>query len=106
MGQSIQAVILDYGEVISQAMRQDTVRAMARILDVDVESLKKMYWQFRDDYDLGKFYGKEYWHRVANALSRTVTDEQVQRLMNEDIDTWKNVRPEMIDFIRELRDAG
>ena len=73
----LQALILDYGEVISQPQRQDTLHAMARILGIEFEPLKALYWKFRDDYDLGRLNGTTYWTAVAHAAGRKVTPDEI-----------------------------
>ena len=100
------AVAFDYGEVISQPMNKDAVHVMADILRVSPEALQKSYWKFRDDYDLGRLTGKDYWAKVTADLDRTPTEDELQRILSADIDTWKNIRPEMIEFARSLKERG
>lgn len=102
----LQALILDYGEVISQPQRQDTLHSMARILGIEFELLRTLYWKFRDDYDLGRLNGTSYWAAVAEAAGKTVSADEIQRLINEDLDTWKTIRPEMIELVREVKARG
>lgn len=101
-----EAVVFDYGEVISQPMNKDAVHVMADILSVSQEALQESYWRFRDDYDLGRLTGKEYWQKVTADLDRNPTEDELARLLSTDVDTWKNIRPEMIEFARELKEEG
>jgi putative hydrolase of the HAD superfamily len=100
------AVVFDYGEVISQPMNKDAVHVMSDILQVSPKALQQSYWKFRDDYDLGRLTGKDYWQKVSADLGRNPSDEELARLLSTDIDTWKNIRPEMIEFARELKESG
>ncbi len=54
---SIQALILDYGGVLSLPQSHERVAAMARLLESPVDDFERAYHEYRDGYDAGVLHG-------------------------------------------------
>jgi putative hydrolase of the HAD superfamily len=99
-------VIFDYGNVLSQAQPETAVQDMAGILALSDEQFKRVYWQFRIDYDAAVLDPAEYWSAVARAASRTITPQQIDSLTRIDSRGWSHAAPITPQWARDLRAAG
>lgn len=102
----IQAVILDYGEVISERAAPVHMTNMARIAGMDEAAVRDLYWRLRDEYDRGTYDGESYWMAIGAAAGRTFSREQIRELVHEDVVSWSSVRPPVIAWLRDLRAGG
>ena len=84
----IQAVLFDYGMVLSAGPDPAAWQHMLQITGFSEETLQKGYWAFRHDYDRGDLNGLEYWARVAESGQTTFTSEQIGHLVEADIALW------------------
>jgi putative hydrolase of the HAD superfamily len=102
-----EAVILDYGCVLSRPQRLLAVQAMAQRLGVPVPAFEAAYWQHRAPYD-GGLSAERYWARVASTLD--VAPERgsaaVPDLIRHDVDSWSDLREEMWTLAAAVRSAG
>ena len=102
-----EAVILDYGCVLSRPQRLPAVHAMAERLGVPVPAFEAAYWQHRAPYDAG-LSAESYWARVARTLD--VVPERgsaaLLDLIRHDVDSWSDVREEMWTLAAAVRSAG
>ena len=104
----LDALILDFGDVLTWPQRVESVDAMARAAGVLVEPLRTAYWQHRDGYDGGALTAEAYWRRVLTAVGRpsAVVGETVGQLIALDVQSWTHYREEMWDLARDARAAG
>lgn len=101
------AVIFDYGHVLCRPQAPEEIEAMAAFFDVAVERFPGVYWPYRVPYDKGDLSPTAYWNTVAADLSRNhLSKEQIEALTELDNKSWAHPDPVMIDWARDLRDAG
>jgi putative hydrolase of the HAD superfamily len=105
-GGLIEAVIFDYGEVISERADPVHLTNMARIGGLDEPVLKELYWKFRDEYDRGTYRGESYWGAIGDVAGRRFSDGQIRELVHEDIVSWSRVRAPVLAWQRKLAEAG
>ena len=98
------ALILDYGEVLSLPQRPDAIARMAALFDVAPEVFAPVYWRHRRAYDLG-LPAADYWQRVATDLSID-TAPRTEALTEVDVDSWMSFREDVWELAREARAAG
>lgn len=103
---SIRAVILDYGDVISQSPDSASISAMADVFEVPVDRFLNLYAATRHEYDRGDVDAEKYWARIAQAAGAELSPYQLTHLRQTDITMWSNVRPEMLRWAEKLRAAG
>jgi putative hydrolase of the HAD superfamily len=103
---TINAVLFDYGLVLSGLPDPAAIAAMQRILNVDQPSLQTAYWQHRDAYDRGTLSGVAYWHQVATDLNRTLDATSLAALIQADNQLWTQPNQPMIDWAASLQRAG
>ncbi len=97
------AVILDYGNVLSQPQPQTEVERMAAILELAVDRFRENYWRFRVAYDEATVDSAAYWGAVA---AGAVTDAQLEHLNRIDSASWSHPAPAVPEWARSLRPAG
>ena len=103
--QPVQAVIFDFGMVLSQPQSQERVHEMAQILDVPPAEFAKAYWHDRHAYDIGQFDGPAYWAGIAGLLGKE-TSSRVDELIDLDIRSWMQLNEDMMPWVQAVRAAG
>jgi putative hydrolase of the HAD superfamily len=103
---SLDALILDYGEVLSEPQQLEPMRQMARLLQVSDERFAEAYWRLRHDYDLG-MPSNEYWRLTAGSLGvNRLDDARVEQLVAQDVASWTCYRDAMWNLASTFRLAG
>lgn len=105
----LEALIVDYGGVLSWPQRAESVEAMARRVGVRVDAFRAAYWQHRDPYDAG-LPAEEFWRRVLGTLGHPSETKGVLAtiawLIQGDVESWTHYREEVWDLIRSFRANG
>jgi putative hydrolase of the HAD superfamily len=104
--QSIDAVVLDYGEVLSLPADPAIMARMASGAGVPFEGFREIYWRFREDYDRGVFDGPAYWARVSESARVSWTSEHVSALIEQDVALWTRHDRRMLAWAEGLIDRG
>lgn len=102
----VDAVLFDYGLVLSAAPDPAAWARMKAIFDVDESAFHSAYWRPRHDYDRGTLNGQTYWHEVAKDLGHALTPEEHAALIAADIDLWTQPNDPMIAWAAQLQAAG
>lgn len=105
----IEALILDYGNVLSHPQPKDWFEAIAAQVGVSTDAFRDAYWRHRSSYDTG-LPAAEYWRRVLETLghsSRALDQEAVvDRLVKADVASWTEYRAEVWDLAQSFRVKG
>ena len=103
----LEALILDFGEVLVHPQSADAVARMARLVNLSAEEFQKRYWSHRVAYDSG-LPATDYWRRVLEGLDLPSPDLEriVSDLIAGDYDSWTVYRPEVWEIARAFRAAG
>jgi putative hydrolase of the HAD superfamily len=102
----IDAVLFDYGLVLTGPPDPAARIRMQHVLNVDEPSLQTAYWQHRDAYDRGALSGVAYWHQVASDLHRILDASSLAALLQADNALWTQPNQPMIDWARSLQRSG
>lgn len=102
----IDAVLFDYGQVLSLPPDPADWARISSIAGLDENRLHASYWAFRHDYDRGALTGRAYWHAVAADAGIAFTDAQVTALLAADIDLWTRLNMPMVQWAARLQRAG
>jgi putative hydrolase of the HAD superfamily len=100
------AIIFDYGNVLCGPQPQSELQGMARILDMPEDAFLPIYWRYRLPYDEARMDANSYWNQVASDCERTVNAEQIRALTQHDVQSWSQPSPVMVEWARQLRQAG
>jgi putative hydrolase of the HAD superfamily len=104
--QPIEAVLFDYGQVLSLPPNPAAWARMQTITGLDDSRLHAAYWAFRYDYDRADLNGRDYWHAVANYAGITIDETQLVALCTTDVDLWTDLNQPMVDWAAQLQRAG
>jgi putative hydrolase of the HAD superfamily len=101
----IRLLLVDYGEVISTPLPEDTITDLAVLADQPRAIFLDRYWLHRPAYDLGQ-PPAEYWSEVlARDLSRS--PQVVDRLTDIDVHGWLRPNPRTLPtLLRRVRRTG
>jgi putative hydrolase of the HAD superfamily len=102
----IQAVLFDYGMVLSGPPDPAAWARMRSITGLSEEPLHREYWAHRHPYDRGDLTGETFWKTVATRAGITLTPAQLAGLIAADTDFWSPLNPPMIDWAQRLQRAG
>ena len=102
----LEAVIFDYGEVLSGPPDPEAHRNLLHIAGVAEAPFEKAYWAHRLDYDADILNGQTYWQTVARDTGVHFTAEQISRLLEQDAIMWMNLNPAMLAWIPRIKQAG
>jgi len=102
----IDAVIFDYGQVLSAPANPSAWAEMRVVSGLDEKRLHASYWKFRHDYDRGALNGTTYWESVATDAGVRFDDDQMAALRAADIDLWTDLNLPMVEWAGRLQRAG
>ena len=104
--QRVQAVLFDFGKVLSNAEDPAAWSRMLAVTGLDQQRLHAAYWAYRHDYDRHTLSAIPYWRAVSAYAGISLTGEQIQQLIGLDIDLWTNMNQPMVEFAQRLQRAG
>ena len=102
----LQAVIFDYGEVLSGPPDAGAHRKLLEISGVEEEPFEKSYWVHRLDYDADILNEQTFWHTIAHECGTRFSAEQVMQLTEQDALMWMNLNPAMLAWLPKIKEAG
>ena len=103
---SIQAVLFDYGLVLSGPPDPAAWERLKVALDASEEHFHAAYWRWRHDYDRGTLNGEAYWTKVATDVNRPLDATTLSALIEADTDLWTQPNPDMIQWAQSLQRRG
>src|SRR5262249_46819189 len=104
-----QALIVDYGNVLSQPQDERWFDAMASEMGTSGDHLSAAYWRHRPLYDAGIPAG-EYWGRVLETLGTRghghPDGRLIHRLIDADVASWTRYSDDVWTLARVFRGDG
>ncbi|MHB1935784.1 MAG: HAD family hydrolase [Acidobacteriaceae bacterium] len=102
----LQAVIFDYGLVLSGPPEPAARSRLLEISSLSPEIFDAHYWKYRLDYDRGTLNGHTYWPTIARDIGVSLSPEQIEALIEQDVLLWATVDPVMLEWVRRIRASG
>jgi len=102
----IDAVLFDYGLVLSAAPDPAAWARMRAITGLEEDALHAGYWAHRHEYDRGTLTGPAYWHAVAAQAGIALDAGQLAALLEADTDLWTSLNLPMVEWAARLQAAG
>lgn len=102
----IEAVIFDYGNVLSLPQPEGALKEMAAKCGLSLDVLEKHYWDVRAEYDSGDISGSDYWHELARRGGAMMTSDLARELIELDNRSWSRENTQMSAFARDVRARG
>jgi putative hydrolase of the HAD superfamily len=102
----LEALILDYGNVLSHPQPGDWFDSIAAQVGVQTNAFREAYWRHRHLYDAG-LPTAEYWKRVLETIGHAPSAADLgtvmDRLVNADVASWTKYREEVWDLAESFR---
>lgn len=102
----IQAVLFDYGQVLSGPPDPAAWQRLRSISGLSEEALHSAYWAYRHDYDRDTLNASTYWPKVAAHAGTSFTPEQITGLIAADVDLWSQINAPILTWAQRLQRAG
>ncbi len=102
----IQAVIFDYGHVLSLPQTESDIAALAGAARIDAASLQRLYWKHRAAFDRNDLDTTAYWNAVARDAGVSFSGDQIDELIHLDCVSWSHTNPAMLDWAGRLQASG
>ena len=102
----IQAVLFDYGMVLSGPPDPAAWARIRSITSLDEQQLHSAYWAHRHPYDRGDLTAFAYWNQVGLDSGLHLTPAQVDALIHADADLWSQLNLPMVHWAQALQRAG
>jgi putative hydrolase of the HAD superfamily len=102
----IEAVILDYGEVLCHRPSPNEVGQLATFFGLSRESFLELWDRSRPVYDRGSLTPEAYWLQFASDAQASINRQQIEQLRRWEVAMWSNVNPAMVRWSRQLNAAG
>lgn len=103
----IEAVLFDYGQVLSQGPNAAAWERMRATTGGSAEIFHQAYWTPRHDYDRGTLSGTEYWTVVGRKAGRSsLSAAEMEDLYAADLDLWTDLNLPMVAWARSLQERG
>ena len=105
----LQALILDYGNVLSQPQDERWFEVMAAEIGTSGDAFRAAYWRHRPFYDAG-LPAREYWGRVLDTFGAGRPGQNdgriIDRLIDADVASRTQYREDVWTLARVFRDDG
>ena len=102
----LRAVIFDYGLVLSGPPEPGARARLLEISGLSPEIFDAHYWKYRLDYDRGTLNGHTYWPTIARDTGVSLSPEQIEALIEQDVLLWATVDPIMLEWVNRVRASG
>ena len=104
---AIDAVLFDYGQVLSKGPNAEAWEQMRRIVQASASVFHSAYWTPRHDYDRGTLTGTMYWQEVAHAAGRPeLAEMELDALYAADVALWTDLNEPMVAWAQKLHRRG
>ncbi len=103
---SIEAVLFDYGMVLSGPPDPAAWSEMIRLTSLSEDAFHTAYWAPRHAYDEGHLTGEAYWRKVTQSCTAPLPDAALSDLLAADITLWTQPNFPMIQWAEHLQQSG
>ena len=100
------AVIFDYGGVLSYAPQRQDLAEYARSSGLDESTFLQLYAETREYYGRAAAGYEAHWHRVAKAAGVEISAAAVKQFITRESDLWTRPNPEVLALARDVKAAG
>ena len=106
MNTEIEAVVFDFGNVLTLPPLEHEFAAMGKLCGLDRRTFDLEYTAQRREYDRGAIDGLRYWSLLMRSAGAVPSPELVRTLIEEDIAAWSRINEPVLTWARELQRAG
>jgi len=100
------AVIFDYGRVLSHSPAREEIAAFAAMVGVVEPPFWQLYSDTRDEYDCGRSDCHQHWQRFADAAGISLSPEHVAHIVEFENRLWLRTNQPALELAREISGQG
>ena len=100
------AVIFDYGRVLSLAPSEAELQEFATLVGVTEPPFFEIYSATRHDYDCGRADFRQHWQAFSVVAGVELRPAQVERIADMETLMWLRVNPEALALARQIKANG
>lgn len=98
MPQKINAIIFDFGGVLSHPQNETNKQGMIQLLGIEEREFTESYFHYRSQYDAGLIPGRQYWTRIGAVHNIKIAPDDIQKLITLDVQSWTMMNQTMLDY--------
>jgi len=106
----IRALVLDFGNVISEPHDTGCYARMADISGLSTEFFMKAFWKFRPEFDRGDINGMQMYRDVLADAGVSLPEPELnslaRKLLDEDLGSWFHISGEVTEWALSLQAGG
>jgi putative hydrolase of the HAD superfamily len=102
----VQAVIFDFGHVLTLPPRPENQAWLAQRCGLNREEYLRAFHELRPEVDRGTMSLSGFWERMARRGGRTASGALLRELGEKDLEAWTRPNPAMFAWAEELRRGG
>ena len=102
----IKAVILDYGEVLSQRPTAEENARLASFFSLRADQLPALWERNRGPYDRGDLTPDVYWSMLAKDAGCELDAAQLEAIHELDMAMWSKENSGMVEWLAQLHSSG
>jgi putative hydrolase of the HAD superfamily len=106
MSSKIDAVVFDFGGVLTLQPSERHLEALRGLCGLEDPGFSERYRLQRGDYDLGRIDSREYWTRVMDSVGKKPEPQLLRNLFEEDTDGWTRINEAVLNWAFSLQEAG
>jgi len=103
---NIKAIVFDYGGVICFVPSHETEEELAGICGLTAQMFRELHLKFRGELDRGSYNVKEFYRHHLPVFGVFPEDEMLDKIAQADMESWKNINPETLRLMRDIKGAG
>lgn len=100
------AVVFDYGRVLSQSPTLPELQEFAALAGVSEPPFFELYSNTRDQYDSGLIDCRQHWQCFARAAGISLSADQVQHIVEFENSLWLRANPGTLKLAHDIRTHG
>lgn len=100
------AVIFDYGRVLSTSPSWEKLAVLAELSGVSEAAFFDLYSDTRDQYDRGHADSQQHWQRFAEVAGVEIPPESVERLVAVESEIWTRINQDALDLAWDIKTRG
>src|SRR5436305_11328468 len=101
-----EALIFDYGKVLSISQQPSDMEAMARVAGIDAGRMHDLYWKYRAAFDRKDLSTEQYWDAVGREAGVSLLNGKLHEIVRLDNESWSRPNPVMVKWAADIRRHG
>lgn len=106
MRRQLQAVIFDFGGVLTLPPLREQTRELAALCGLEPRRFRRQWRRSRGEYDRGTVSARAYWTGILAAGGRELDGHLLEELVRRDFASWSKTNEPVLAWARHLAASG